>query len=922
LIRHALGKLAAAFAAALCACAASFGATPGPLRLALVENEPAVMTLQLVQPVERALREAGQDAALESVDETLCSFSGGRYELQLPVGEALPALPAAGAALESAAETVFISPPSPSLLSAISKNAADPATFRSPDSMALAFSTAEVSGSISAQGAARLVYNTGLSHPASAAAHTALSAYYRFRWHGKEVRLAVVGRAYGGFGRLEEALRRERLEGPLIGLARGGTFDTGDAAADGRAAAEALERAGLEYSAVSASEIRNWTQLQTYREERPEGIQYLSANLVYSSAPEHTVFPAYAVFTASATRVAVVGLTPEWTGRLLKAAGVAGIQVKDPVAALNAMVPALRAAADTVIVLSPLGPAKNSALASMTRGIDLILADDAPFLNFTPPPSSVIEQDSRPPFANPFPPLRVYGPALNIVEIAAAVPGGHWEIRQRAVFLDDSLPQNTAAQAAAVEPEPGQAVRDAVLIPAARDVFPQNVRAGLPVYGTLDFWTLAAGMLSARAGAEAGLLPSSYLTNSTVGAVRESLARRWLGPPDRAVLVAVPGSKLKSLADETEDQKRNEAGGLDTGGGMQLAVSGFDSKKGLVGGTPFNPSETYFLATSRRAAEELGLPGPYTPLPDSATVTSAVLDGLRAAAGRASPADWRGWMTGLPVGEHGTWRINFREADLNLQNTRVRRSSDFDQVSNARIQGMDEALFGWDLKADAEYLQSRYKWTNTLEMDYAKDRLSPRGEPSVTSLSANRVMFLTLGTLRAGDVPYAWLARSWGPSLGFEADGEFQASPGLPKKRVYSVFPGVEFYDGSTIKTLELTADIKRDLSHDPPDTQYGLRLRTLISAPLGPGGAKLDGELWNNYFFLSHSDAATDLRMEGDANMKLVIPAYKHLSVSPFADFYWFELKTKPVWGYSLMTGISIGFSRLWKPQFKSLTR
>jgi hypothetical protein len=35
--------------------------------------------------------------------------------------------------------------------------------------------------------------------------------------------------------------------------------------------------------------------------------------------------------------------------------------------------------------------------------------------------------------------------------------------------------------------------------------------------------------------------------------------------------------------------------------------------------------------------------------------------------------------------------------------------------------------------------------------------------------------------------------------------------------------------------------------------------------------------------------------------------------------DFYWFELKTSPTYGYNLMMGISIGFARVWKPQYES---
>ena len=185
-----------------------------------------------------------------------------------------------------------------------------------------------------------------------------------------------------------------------------------------------------------------------------------------------------------------------------------------------------------------------------------------------------------------------------------------------------------------------------------------------------------------------------------------------------------------------------------------------------------------------------------------------------------------------------------------------------------------------------------------------------------TNLAANRIMFRTLGTRRAGGISWTWLARSFGPSLGAQFDGEFESAPGLRRKQIYSVYPGVELFDGSFIRSLELSGNIRRDLSRDPPATQSGLRARALFSAAVG--GATLQGEVWNNYFFLTNQDKPTDLRVEGNANAKLRVPIRKHLWVAPFVDMHWFQLKTKPSWGYSLMTGVSLGFTRLWKPQYE----
>lgn len=903
-------------AAALLVSAFSEGAAAAPLRFALIENEPTEVTLQLVQAIERVLREAGADATLDSVDELPCSFAGPDYYLRLSTGAA----PSGTAVLESDSEIIFVYPPVASLIAALKKAAANPATFRMPDSRPLNESQAETDVGTTPDPEASVIAHAKLYHPVSGRLRTGLAAYYRLHWKGGDVTIVMVGRSYGGIGRLSAAAAQEAAKGPLIGLARGGTFGADDSDARGRAALEMLERAGLKFSAVSASEIENWPALEAYRRERPAGIQYLSANLVFSTASERTILPPYAVFSVPGARVAVVGLTPAWAGRLLKPAKLADFKIEEPVAAVKALIPRLRAEADIVIVLSPLDATDNARLATTTRGLDLIFADDAPFLTFTPPPASAFEQSGRQQFANTLPPVYAYWPALNIVEVERRADGDRvmWKMAQSARLLDDEV------ELAADSPEPAlkflEVARstDVPILPSAREVFPQSERAGLPVYESRDFWTLAAAVLAWRARAEAALLPAPGLQTPTVGAVRESFVRQWLGPADEAVLAHIPGSQLKSLFDEAAGQKKREAAGQPSGGRIRMAISGFDSEKGLVSGVPFNEKDTYLLATSRSAAEALGLPAPYAPLRDAPTVAAAVIDGLRALSGTATLADWRSWMTGKPVSEHGLWRVNFRDIGLNLRQVGVDRPAGFDQVPNSRIQGFNELTIGGTLKTDVEYLRSEYKWTTTLEMDYAKDRLSPRNAPTITNLAANRIMLLTLATRRVGGTPYGWLAGAWGPSLGLQADGEFQAVPGLRRKQVYSVFPGVEFYDGSVVKTLELTADIKRDLSRDPPNTQTGLRVRALVSAPFGPGGAKLEGEFWNNYFFSAHGDSPTDLRVEGDANARLSIPVHRHLSIAPFVDLYWFSLKTRPLWGYSLMTGVSLRFSRLWKPQYE----
>lgn len=897
-------------------------ARAAPVRLALIEDSPTLSTLQLAQPLERVIRDAGTDAALLGVESVPVYFGGRDYRFRLPPGPGAPdgSETSTAAALEGDAEVVFVFPDEPSLVDALRQAAADPKTFRIPDSIRLTPIEAEFASSTGPEGETLLALRARFERPATGRIRSGLAAYYRLRWKGKDAAVAVVGRTFGGLGRLASAAKRENNKAPFTGLARGGAFGSTNSDAHGREALAALERAGLKWSAVTASEIEHWPELLDYATARPDGVHWLSANLVYSTAPTQTVLAPYAVFEASGVRVAVAGLTPISTETQLKRGRLNAFKVLDPLTAIEPLIPRMRAEADLVIVLSDLSPSNQARLSTVTRGLDLVIGDDAPFLSHTPPPDSAIVQDDRPIFANAFPPVRAYSPALNLVEIERTPDGERvdWRVSQSAILLDDSInpargfPEGTfdafAVTSSTVPP----------LLPDARTVFAAKERAGgFPIYESRDVWTLAAGLLSERARAEMGILLAPGLGVQGVGGIRESYVRDWLGAPDPAVLVTLKGDRLRTLIDEASEQVRREAVGSLLNGRPRFTVGGVDSAKRLRG-APLDSAGLYRVATSLAAADALALPEPRVPLPGEPSVSAAVLEELRARAGTTPPADYRAWMKGAPLSEPGLWRLNFRDVGLNLRQTKVVRSNEFNTVPNSRIQGFNELLVGGVFKADAEYLKRDLKWTNTVEAEYAKSRIEPRDAPATVNLAANRIMLLTLGTRRAGQIRREWLARSWGPSLGVQYDGEFESARGLRRKQAYSLFPGVEFFDGTFVRTLVMSGIVKRDLGREPPNTQTGLRLRSVFSREIGPSKALLQGELWNNYFFLTKQDTAGDLRLEGDFNIKLRIPIRKYLSVAPFFDFYWFQLKTRPSRGYSTTLGVSIGFSRLWKPQYE----
>ena len=897
----------------------------GSVRFALIDNIlPHFTDEDLGAPLHRLLQQNPSSGTLQNIEMLPCYYSGSDYRFRIPGGlgdlpEQVPAM-----VLETDAAVAIITPPLPSLVQGLLRTGQDALSYSNLWSVRPATKSLTLAVTATPAGESLVTALVDPSKGEGARWHNTVAGLGRLRWEGQDVFLIMVGKEFGGLGRLATALQRERSKGPpIIGVSHQDVLGDPLSELKGTALTEALEKLGLAYSAVGSAEIFNWKDLAVYRSSHPAGIQLLSANLVYSSAPAVSFLPDHALVEAGGLKIAITAVTSPDANKYLARAGLGNLTVTEPLAALKARLPAFREQADLVVLLANSKEVTKD-LRLWARGVDLVLAEGGGEPTGPQGAESDVKQRGRQEYEPPLAVLHDYPWALDIAEVSVerqehGTAGADMRVRTRSILLDESVP--IADSFSEFEPESFGITfsTEPPLIPATRDIFPftaQDQRpAGAQEIGDREFWTMAAVLLAEETGSEVGLLRAWPLEVNTDAGIKESLLRVWLRYDDQPVRLSLTGSQLTAMLAESRAW-----GGSATGvGGQPAFVVGGLGPAGTttVHGLPLAPNDEYRVTTSQTLADILGLPGGREPLPGSRSLAETVVSALRKRQG-SRPGCYRDWMAGRPMGERGLWRIDFRDISLNLQNTQVVRSDAFDSVSNPRIQGSNELLIAGDLKTDADYLLHDYKWGNTLEMDYARSRLSPRNQPPITNVTANRLSLTTSGTRRVGAVLAPWLARSWGPSLAFNYEGQLEATPPLRRRQIYSAYPGVEFYDGSYIHTLRLAANIKRDYSVDPVYTQYGLRARALFGHAFGPAPVRLEGEAWANYFVRTTKDQPQDLLWESDVNFKLRIPIRRHLFIAPFLDFYSFALKTRPLWGYSAMTGVSIGFSRVWKPQYE----
>ena len=887
------------------------------VRLAVFQRTHYSLELPLVDPFERMLYDGAAD--LERVYNVPVDSNGGEFLFRLP--RRLHGDGATGVStreltvLESAGGIVAFVPESEEFSGMFESLARDPASY--PNRKAPPFRRVRALLTREPIGGGEILHTLSVLDPARVRHpqwRASLAFVYRFSFQGRTHTAFFLFRTQGGEGRVAAAIARLRGEGPLLALNRGEIFAYGATVTTGTAAGSRFEAMGVDAAAVGAGELSRIDDLDAYRAERRDAeIPFLSANLVYSSEPAKSYFPPYRIFRASGAKVAVLGLTdPAWE-RYLPPKYAERFRLTDPVAAATRWAPQLRQEADFVVALTNLPPAQNGRLLREVPGLDVIAGNSHPFETSTALPSNTVRDEQRGPFD---PALLVSGDAPTVLtEISLSRRGEAVDAVERHLLLDDSLPDLDGFVKFKAEGFGVFVDSRAPVLPASRRLYSERGRLGPPRLQARDFWNLIASLIADRSGAEAAFVPVFAIQERTTGDFSEDLVREWFSLRDRVEVFELPGSALAGLVAEV----RRQEGGGSPPGGLPLALGGV-GEGNTIHGVPIDPRGVYRVAaTDRLLAANGQYPGlkPRRHETPAGDLQKVALEELRARADAGWDARrYRPLLLGRPVTTSGLWTLNFRDLSLRVSNTKVVNDPAFSGVSNARVNGFDELLIGGVSKTDLEYRSSLFKWTNAFEAEYSRSRLRPPGRAEILNTPRNRSSVLTVGTWKIGTFPWKPIARSFGPSMGAQYEGDIERLPLQRRRHIASIYPGVEFFNGTVLQSLEVSGNLRRDWTPRTPINKYGFRTRALLSRSIG--AVRVQGEFDANYFIRTPADTRQDLRLELKSVLKVHLPIWKDLTVSPFIDFYYFMLKVRPISGYSTITGFSLNFSRLWKPQYE----
>jgi 5'-nucleotidase / UDP-sugar diphosphatase len=307
----------------------------------------------------------------------------------------------------------------------------------------------------------------------------------------------------------------------------------------------------------------------------------LGANVHAAPAP-FALQPSIVLQPPGGPRVAVLGLVTDELKTTTHPRNAVGVTVDDPIATATRLVPALKAQADLVVVLSHLGVAEDRRVAREVPGVDLVVGGHN---------HNVYE---KPVVENGVPILQAGDRGLYLGRLDLAVTDGHAEVVDyRLIPIDATVPEDPAV-AAQVQHLMGMLERE-VNVPVGRlsrelDASREVIRRGESAFG--DF---VADLARELTGSDVALFNAgNFRASIAAGEVRMKQVYEAFPFANELVTGTLTGAQLQEALDRSAslDPADNPGGFLQVSG-LRYVIHDGRAVDVTVGGVPLDPQAKY-----------------------------------------------------------------------------------------------------------------------------------------------------------------------------------------------------------------------------------------------------------------------------------------------------------------------------------------
>lgn len=260
------------------------------------------------------------------------------------------------------------------------------------------------------------------------------------------------------------------------------------------------------------------------------------------------------------------------------------------------------------------------------------------------------------------------------------------------------------------------------------------------------------------------------------------------------------------------------------------------------------------------------------------------------------------------------FNLNVRRIGFDWSNTSIANAGEYQDSTVAALKASDQENLKGVFDVALEYGFERFKWDNSVFMEYGKQTLKPYNEEKTVDESADKILLST-------DMAYAWLDLDYfklGPIVRAQYETEFV---GDPRRKIIRPNAGFSLFDNDIIKSLYFVGVYEYDFTYSDEKVnksafEAGWRLEYEIR-----DGVKFASDGYYRKYLSYSKYVGEDLRSDLMANVRLDTNLWGDFTFGPYVQYRQIHSRQAEHHGANTSVGVSFSYIHNFDLMYKTKT-
>lgn len=249
--------------------------------------------------------------------------------------------------------------------------------------------------------------------------------------------------------------------------------------------------------------------------------------------------------------------------------------------------------------------------------------------------------------------------------------------------------------------------------------------------------------------------------------------------------------------------------------------------------------------------------------------------------------------------------LSVRRIGLDLSQTQVRNAAEYQDSPVSALNATSQDYIKGVFDTILEFTKNKFKWDNSLFMEYGRTTLKPYDAPPTTDENADKILF-------SSDLSYAcwdWSELKFGPTVRAAYETQFVDSDDSPRQNILRASGGISLFDHDIIKSLYLTGIHEYDFTYaGSQNSKLGAEFGWRMEYEIRPG-VKVSSDGYYREYFSYSEYVSTDLERDLSAVLRLDTNLWGSFTMGPYVQYRLAKARGAIDYGSNLIFGISFNY-------------